>query len=610
MQAWLIEVELEIIGRFLVAGSSPGAPGVDTPVSITPSRHLLLPFSAVKGKLREALAESPKGRDWCTEWLGPRETSPSQIERGRLRFTDFVGQTQLADPIPIETRVAINSRRASAQKGMLHAYESPLESGRTDTLKGRIRFVAENEDAAKDVRRHIVAGLRLVTQFGSNRTVGFGRLKAVRSQLHRHSPTATKGVVGTRMLLTLTPTTPFCVSCHRVSENVFESDDRLSGSVIKGAIASMLRELCGLRGGGPATPEELMKGSASKEQWITLAGALDQICITTAFPVPLDKPVLPTVPPLSLVKSDNLVERQGLSLRDVASSSGASLLNGSAPEFAVDWKNASDVKEYFGIVHPQRELRVRTAISTEHRRAADNDLFAYEMVRPDGFRWVCHVDFSGVAGDQLEKVRQAFEQLVQNGIWGIGKTKCNANVLMSEDGSLQPRQELRSSFVAIGNRWIVTLQSDALLHEPSAAHFGELSENHDRLKALKDAYHAYWASVSDAGFELQHYFARQKLAGGEYLGRRFRRSGRPYRPYVLTCAGSVFVLTAQAPRKACEELIAWSRTGLPVPEFVGSNPSFTECPYRPQEGWGQVVVNIPIHQILEPGDKEMTPCYV
>ena len=100
-----LSVTLTIEGRFLTAASAPFLPGIDTAIARTASNQLLLPFSAVKGKLREALCECGQS-EWVKNWMGPRETDEKSPERGRLRITDFIGR-QLDTFVPTETRVAI-----------------------------------------------------------------------------------------------------------------------------------------------------------------------------------------------------------------------------------------------------------------------------------------------------------------------------------------------------------------------------------------------------------------------------------------------------------------------------------------------------------------------
>jgi len=54
------------------------------------------------------------------------------------------------------------------------------------------------------------------------------------------------------------------------------------------------------------------------------------------------------------------------------------------PEFQPDWKDWTTVNTDFGWPKVRKELRVRTAIDANARRAKTGNLFAYETVVPDG----------------------------------------------------------------------------------------------------------------------------------------------------------------------------------------------------------------------------------
>ena len=82
---------------------------------------------------------------------------------------------------------------------------------------------------------------------------------------------------------------------------------------------------------------------------------------------------------------------------DVALEPRAVLLkNKPEPKFRIDWKDDSGVREKFGWHEPDRELRVRTAIDPDRRRAAESQLFAHQMVSPQGCRWVSSIGLSSV----------------------------------------------------------------------------------------------------------------------------------------------------------------------------------------------------------------------
>ena len=609
-----LNVKLKVRGRFVTAASSSNTPGIDTAIARSANNELMLPFSAVKGKLREAFRDCGQ-IDQTNQWLGPHETDDASPDRGRLRFSDFIGK-KLDAIVPTETRVAFTWQRGSVKSGALQEYESPLASGETDELVGKVRFLAKNESDAEQLRDWVRAGLRMIPQFGSNRTVGFGQLCGVDLNLER-SPildTCKTSVNGPTALLVLKPESAFCVAKHKISENIFESESNIPGNVIKGCIASMIREIQGLSPGGPATENEI-----KSTPWKVLAKHLDKVRFTTARPTPTseDKKQIPTVPPLSLVKSKELTAKDGHAFRDVALCEHACLLGRkkqkTAPEFAVDWKDSSDVNKAFGVRQPKTELRVRTAIDESKRRAQDSQLFAYEMIRPDGFEWVGSVHLDTVPKADRSEVLRALTLLTQIGIWGIGKSKTFAGATLV-DPATYTRAPLATPTRSANRQMILTLQSPALMHNPSAAHFGDLPENASRQSLLRDAYETYWASDSVSGgvFRMKHFFAVQQLAGGDYLGHRFMKAKSPeeYQPYVLTVPGSVFVLEYDETQtdKANGLIETWLSQGIPLSPHIHNalrrEVLFSDCPYRPQEGFGEILVNLAVHTTLSPQERE------
>jgi hypothetical protein len=74
-----------------------------------------------------------------------------------------------------------------------------------------------------------------------------------------------------------------------------------------------------------------------------------------------------------------------------------------------------------------------------------------------------------------------------------------------------------------------------------------------------------------------------------------------YRPYILTQAGSTFVLKTAAENGTAtpEECLArWQACGLPVAKTVckefqmsGDENDWRRCPYVPQNGFGEIAVD-------------------
>ncbi len=73
----------------------------------------------------------------------------------------------------------------------------------------------------------------------------------------------------------------------------------------------------------------------------------------------------------------------------------------------------------------------------------------------------------------------------------------------------------------------------------------------------------------------------------------------PYNPFLLTDAGSVFVLEAEAGQQplAQTKIDDWLQFGLPLPDWAvkryGDHGS--TCPFRRVDGFGEIAVNLPCH---------------
>ena len=140
-----LNITLTIQGRFLTASSSSVQPGIDVSVSKTDDNRLVIPFSLVKGKLREALNDSAKGSEWASKWLMDKGHTDSTIQRGRLRFSDFVSEP-IAGRIETDTRTAVDPISRCVKEGMLLTFESPITAGMTKEFSGSIEFLSNEID--------------------------------------------------------------------------------------------------------------------------------------------------------------------------------------------------------------------------------------------------------------------------------------------------------------------------------------------------------------------------------------------------------------------------------------------------------------------------------
>ena len=164
--------------------------------------------------------------------------------------------------------------------------------------------------------------------------------------------------------------------------------------------------------------------------------------------------------------------------------------------------------------------------------------------------------------------------------------------------------------------WIVTLATDALLLDIEQLAGAGQTE-------LRQAYEIAWKEIGKWALEavrkcgpkpcespirLQHYFSQEKLVGGDYLHRRFRGADETYAPYLITGAGSVFVLSSKPDDADAVKDLFYNllRSGLPLRKWAqdkfkrngksGEHHSggyWENCPFIPQNGYGEIVVNHP-----------------
>jgi len=387
MPEYSVKIDLTIQGPMLTHSTAAGAVGISSPFAQDVDGHKYLPRTLVKGRLRRAWVElhSAAGNAFnpdIVKLLGERsDHSPETVTsvdplRGVLQFEDFVNYSDRRSDI--RYRVSIAEERGSVKKGFYQVLEAPYASGEHVSFLGRIHYSARDQNDAEQIRRFIEVGLRWITSLGAERTIGFGRLMdvSVIGPTPTSQPTAQIATTGGETLsLKIRPRSPFCVARRRIADNLFESDTILPGSVLKGSLASSWRLMLGEPPDGAVVPG--MDSSRPE-----LCEYFQKIRITHAFPAPALTGHRPTAPPLSLVS-----DADG-QLYDVALIEGPIVIGHppAAPEFAVDWKpkRSSEVNGMFGWASPGRDMRVRTAIDSDKRKAKEEQLFAYDMVVPGG----------------------------------------------------------------------------------------------------------------------------------------------------------------------------------------------------------------------------------
>jgi hypothetical protein len=597
-----IDIELHIKGPFLTKSSAPGEYGLDECVARDGDGRPYIPSTHVAGKLREAWEELASALEQADEtssavpdrsaigvMLGTEAEGDFSPRNKQLLFTDF---TLYGGPgeDAVRYRIRIDPERGAVCDRAQLMLESPFASGDKLRFIGRLCVLASNEKEVETIRNQVGCGLQWVAQIGAFRSLGFGSLSEIElgepEPIHTDIPDE-DARFDEALGLVIQPESSFCTNASGPTHNLFESTEHIPGNAILGCLADMLNLLEGKNG---------RKVASAEGEFSALRENFSRLCVSHAFPSNrcMTRPV---TMPGSLVKAGGDY--------DVALEPEPRLINGTTPAFQVDWKDDGGLRKRFGWPELNRELRVRTAIDSAARRAEDEKLFAYDMIRPDGCCWLSRIDLAGVPEDQRGEVSRRLRALLSLGLVGFGKSKTVARVNVlpgGEIGDVMDTTDIRG----LGEDGLICLclQTDALLLNP-----GELNETSTHVELLR-AYRRIWSALCD-GLRLARFFATQRLAGGEYQAHRFHRwgkDGEDYYPWLLTEAGSVFIFSVSSHDQAERKMEQWLRSGLPVAPAIRAFYGLPDdrdqwwkwCPYIPQNGYGEIAVNLEVHKELQP----------
>lgn len=604
-------VDMELVGPVLTAATGAGAFGTDATMARRGGKYCI-PGTLVRGCLRQAwneLAEVAPGfisPNEINDLLGESSdaaTRGTQYEPARkmLAFGDF-----LTDATTRTTRIRIqrDPLTESVKQGAFQVIDSPFKPGEPAIFKGKIRFLTNDDAKVEKVRKQLAAGLNWIHSMGAEKTIGFGVVKtaSVKSMKTATGTTAThspaldgSGHIALRMAID----EPFCVASRKTRDNIFESTEFIPGTALKGAFANLWAAAIGkpsgtqfIAGTDPDRPE--------------LSESFDKVRFLHAFPSEAAQDVRTrrlTSIPLSVVKESG---KDRTTYRDAARDSGFPGDISTAPAFKVDWKDDDFGRVCTGLHMPEvkTELRVRTAIDEKRRKAKDEQLFAYQARIPDGLEWITDVDFGLIDGDDKRKAAFAqFLSLIQDTELNIGKTSAPAK-LTPVEGACRASEP---AGIAIGRPQVVVLQTPAILCDPHKLVNAEKAV--DARGQLLDAYQEVFETLGGNGLRLERFFAAQELHGGTYIYNRFMDTAKPYEPFLLTSAGSVFVLTPTND-EGCKAIRSWLEHGLPMPEWatdrysrnIGGNSLNGDhwlcCPFIRENGYGEVAVNEEVPTII------------
>jgi hypothetical protein len=603
------DVTLTIRGPILTTSSAPLEFGIDAPFARNAAGEYYIAGTLVKGRLKDAwreLHDTGLG-DWDWQTLigrEPKKDDPDWTsERGALQFTDFVYSGSNLDEKSEEKiiyRIECDDATGAVSRGQNLMIQTPFQAGGNFPFKGRVWAIV-SEKVAKELDTSLSQGLCWIPGVGADTTVGFGVVSGIAvSRAHdiAHGEGLENPPAGDIWALAFRPNGPLCVGGKRIAENIFESEAEIPGGVLKGAIADAILRIHDSKARDVSELSNLSTCTMKE-----LCAEFSDLRFLHAKPAKIVPRKRPSAIPASTARIGSLA-----TLKDVALATA--LPNFPAPEFSIDWKYYDDAEELFGITHVPRELRVRTKIKSDVRRAEDGALFAYRMVvqralaasgNIEEYEWLTEVSFSQIGDDErrAKAKAQLADLLSRFGIPGVGKLKthCATSCVKDTLAAASAKTEKKSK----ATTWVITLQTPALLCEVQMISAG--------LSDATAAYEAYWSEVSksegsESKLTLVRHFAQQTLVGGEFLWKQYS-SKKSYSPLVLTDSGAVFVLeaTKNADVTQIEKLIGvWESEGLPVAKAVrtklnmaGNANDWDKCPYIPQNGYGEIAVDLDWH---------------
>lgn len=402
--------------------------------------------------------------------------------------------------------------------------------------------------------------------------------------------------------LTLTFSEPFCLAKHQLDENIFLCLDYVSGNALAGAIQRALADV-----------------DPDKARFSTLRGHFDTVRFRHTFPLRACFTSRPIPTPCSWVHAG---PKNAAKLIDAALVDEPALFKvGGAdciPQFQHDWKKsdgASMENEATGWGEVEKELRGYTEIERKTGVAMDERLYAYELVRPDRalehggreqVRWVGAMDLAEVPAEVRSMLVAELCELLNQAPLLLGKTDARCTLSLNSHPDDADPDPLPNDHIT--DYWIATLATDALvLNIEELAGAGR--------PELEQAYRDAWEEIGKRALrqdrspiELQHYFSEEKLVGGDYLHHRFRGAQETYTPYLITGAGSVFILKSKPEDVTAVQDIFHQlmQSGLPLRKWAEDkfgrkdkkgthHPGdyWENCPFIPQNGYGEIVVNHP-----------------
>ncbi|MCA9735174.1 MAG: hypothetical protein H6696_03335 [Deferribacteres bacterium] len=585
---YTLNVNFEILGPMITGGGSGASRGWDQIFSRDAKDNPVINGSLIKGKLKEAMMELAMDKGTIDSYFGLGGYEPTDNkQKGILRFSPFYQLGSTTTKISEKSsRTAIDPLTGTAKEKSLLAFEAILKPGASSRWQGEISFYAESVDDAMAVQNRLTQGLRWIPAIGSTKGIGYGRIRRVMvTQIANSSEVVLHDAKSGYQFLTLDFKflDELFVGGIAKKTNYLETAHTIPGTVIKGAFARALNEICGANTDSPINTNN----SFVNKIFPNLAATFSGIRFLHAFPINKASTQRPVAIPFSIVEVTEKADNEYYDAAKMSSSELAALA--SAPRFCVDWKGGRKLKGYYGWTSCQTVNKTRTAIDSTSRSAEDEALYTFQYLAPfddttNPVKWTAGIVFPQLQDEKDQKALFAeFIKATQSGWTFLGKRDATFKVDICTKAPLYSKtQEIQTT-----NMCTLTLQTDALLFD------ARLYAGTNRTADMHDIYQKYFQEIIGADVTLSNFFARQKMIGGFQAKRfRVRQTRQQYYPYVLTEAGSVFLLENVNMKKLEKIQLA----GLPLPENIKAtlppDAHWQGCPFVPENGYGEFLINL------------------
>jgi hypothetical protein len=622
-QQYELIVKLTIKGPLITSGGGDATRGLNCVFSLNAEEQPVLRGSHVKGKLKEAMRElsavlPDKNYDLHILFgTGQDEQNPDfrNSQRASIQVSDFILDENTAlSSIGRNTRVTIDSRTGTSREQHLQMLEKRFESGSSITWTGTISFFSSDQGTAQALGKHLEIGLKWITSLGATKGTGYGRLEKVSTELTSYRSSAVASFDGDGLVF------PLCFEFiddlliggrKKPKSNFVESEKVIPGSVIKGSLARFLNMICGVK---PATMpiDRSNCGVADDSAYPLFAKYFSRLRFLHAFPVLPGRTVRPVVLPYSAVQVE--VSENEIPFGDVALLDGAVLdKKNRAPRFQIDWKESYATKnlfESFGWGTPEIINKTRTAIEEKTRTAKEEKLYTFQYLTPyqvlatddpdeekKRVRWISRILLPKMDQTEKQRLLQELNRAIHLGWRHMGKRDSRFRLVdIGKEACDSPFAPRKSTFSQAGLA-VIMLQTDTLMFDAKA-----LAEEKSGID-LHAIYENYWDKITGGSCKLLRFFARQRMSGG-YLAKSLYPLYRDcYYPYVLTEAGSVFVLKILNEDVAVQNFLDFTQKGLPLPPQIielfpeedEQSEHWKHCPYVPENGYGEIIFNLDWH---------------